>query len=97
MTQEQETALRNFEADVRRLIKAYLAVRDERDSLARRLDESRAQTAEAAARAQEWQKRHDTLRTARLLEVSGDDIKAARTRISKLIRDIDKSIALLDV
>ena len=33
----------------------------------------------------------------RMIEVSGEDVKASRARIAKLIREVDKCIALLDV
>ena len=43
--------------------------------------------------------KHDyqTLKTARMLEVSGEDVKASRARIAKLIREVDKCISLLEV
>ena len=43
--------------------------------------------------------KHDyqTLKPARMLEVSGEDVKASRARIAKLIREVDKCIALLEV
>jgi len=37
------------------------------------------------------------LKTARMIEVSGEDIKMSRARITKLIREVDKCIALLDI
>ena len=32
-----------------------------------------------------------------MIEVSGEDIKMSRARITKLIREVDKCIALLDI
>ena len=42
-------------------------------------------------------KDYDTLKTARMIEVSGDDVKESRAKIARLIREVDKCIALLDV
>ena len=45
----------------------------------------------------EAQHRYNLLKTARMIEVSGDDVKESRARLSKLIREVDKCIALLNV
>lgn len=97
MTQEQETALYNFEALVRRLMSAYSKLREENKQLKASLDECRQQLADAQALVRQSQRSYDLLKTARMIEVSGDDVKESRARISKLIREVDKCIALLDV
>ena len=39
----------------------------------------------------------DSLKIARMIEVTGGDVKAARQRINTIIHEIDKSIALLNI
>ncbi|OAV66832.1 hypothetical protein Barb6XT_01754 [Bacteroidales bacterium Barb6XT] len=38
----------------------------------------------------------DNMLTARIVSVSEGDIKSARSRLSKLVREVDKCIALLN-
>ena len=97
MTKEQEIELYNFEARVRQLMLSY----KEQCSLIRSLKEQLAESEQKLADAEEsiniLQQDYDRLKTARMIEVSGEDVKESRARISKLIREVDKCIALLDV
>lgn len=40
---------------------------------------------------------YNTLKTARMIEVSSEDVKESRAKLAHLIREVDKCIALLDV
>ena len=82
---------------MRRLMSAYSKLREENKQLKASLDECRQQLADAQALVRQSQRSYDLLKTARMIEVSGDDVKESRARISKLIREVDKCIALLDV
>ena len=95
MTREQEIALRNFEARVRQLMSAYTEVLLQNRKLNCELAQCKQQLSEAQIKQQAQQ--YEVLRTARMIEVSGDDVKASKARIAKLIREVDKCIALLDV
>lgn len=97
MTNEQTIALHNFEALVRQLMKAYEQKCRDNAELQRQLCECKQELAEAKGTIESLKHDYSVLKTARMLEVSGDDVKEAQTRISKLIREVDKCIALLDV
>lgn len=97
MTNEQTIALHNFEARVRQLMTAYQSLTEANEKLKSELADTQKELSDARTEIETEKKRYETLRTARIIEVSGDDIKASRARIARLIRDIDKSIALLDV
>lgn len=97
MTNEQTIALHNFEALVRQLMKAYEQTRRDNATLQHRLDECRQQLTDAQRTIENLKHDYSALKTARMLEVSGEDVKEAQARISKLIREVDKCIALLDV
>lgn len=97
MTKEEEKSLHEFEALVRRLMSAYKLLRSENAQLKDALDQCRQQLADAEKRVEEARNEYQTLKTARMIEVSGGDIKESRARLSKLIREVDKCIALLDV
>lgn len=97
MTNEQEVALRNFEARVRQLMMAYEEEKQKNAELQAQLDTCQQQLADAQEAVEGLKRDYDTLKMARMIEVSGDDVKESRTRLAHLIREVDKCIALLDV
>lgn len=97
MTREQETALRNFEARVRQLMSAHAELLRENVRLQGELKACRGQLEEANKEIELQKRNYALLKTARMIEVSGEDVKASRACIAKLIREVDKCIALLDV
>lgn len=97
MTKEQEIELFNFEARVRQLMLAYKEQCSLIKTLKEQLAESEQHLVEADERFNNLQKDYERLKTARMIEVSGEDVKDSRARITKLIREVDKCIALLDV
>lgn len=97
MTREQETDLRNFEARVRQLMSAYADLSRENVKLKAKLQETSQALSDAKDENARLKHDYQTLKTARMLEVSGEDVKASRARIAKLIREVDKCISLLEV
>lgn len=97
MTRDQEHALHNFEALVRQLMMAYEEEKRNNAVLQSELTKAKGQIESTRSDMLRLKHDYEVLRTARIIEVSGDDIKDARARIAKLIREVDKCIALLDV
>ena len=97
MTREQEAVLRNFEARVRQLMSAYADLSRENVKLKAKLQETSQALSDAKDENARLKHDYQTLKTARMLEVSGEDVKASRARIAKLIREVDKCISLLEV
>nr|WP_177898308.1 hypothetical protein [Prevotella sp.] len=97
MTNEQTTALRNFEARIRQLMMAYKAEQQENARLRQQLDVCKQKLDEAQENVCRLEENYKALKTARMIEVSGDDVRESKARIAHLIREVDKCIALLDV
>lgn len=97
MTNEQTTALRNFEARIRQLMMAYKAEQQENTRLRQQLDVCKQKLDEAQENVCRLEENYKALKTARMIEVSGDDVRESKARIAHLIREVDKCIALLDV
>ncbi len=97
MTNEQEINLRNFEARVRQLMMAYAEEKQKNATLQEQLNSCQQQLADAQLSVDRLKQEYSTLKMARMIEVSGDDIKNSRARLAHLIREVDKCIALLDV
>lgn len=97
MTNEQEIALRNFEALVRQLMNAYEQMRCANAELQQKLSNCQQELETAQNTIEKLKNDYSVLKTARMIEVNGEDVKEAQARIAKLIREVDKCIALLDV
>lgn len=97
MTQEQEQALRHFETRVRQLILHCGELALENERLAAEVEKRDGIIAQKDKDFAELRREFDSLKIARMIEVTGGDVKAARQRISTIIHEIDKSIALLNV
>lgn len=97
MTQEQDIELRNFEARVRQLMLAYQEECKRNAELQAELATCQQQLADTQKEVEQAKRDYDTLKAARIIEVSGDDVKESRAKLNHLIREVDKCIALLDV
>ncbi len=76
---------------------AYRKERRRADKLAGELAACRDELSGARADCDRLRADYETLRTARLLEAGAGDVKEARDRLTKLIREVDKCIALIDI
>lgn len=97
MTKEEENVLRNFEAQVRMLINRYKDLKGQYSDLKSRLEGVEQELALATEAEKEMAAKYATLKTSRMIEVSGGDSQETRNRINKLIREVDKCIALLNI
>jgi len=43
-----------------------------------------------------WKTKYDNLKVARIISVKQDDLSGAKLRLSKLVQEVDKCIALLN-
>lgn len=76
---------------------AYQRQKERNAALQEQLSACQKELSEQRAALEAEKLRYQQLRTARMLEVSGDDVKESRARIARLIREVDKCIALLDI
>ncbi len=88
--------LTTFETRLRQLILQYREAQREsralREELAAKADEIRQLHDDMA----QLQRDYDNLKLSRMLEVADGDIDKARSRVAKLIRDVNKCITYLN-
>lgn len=94
MPQENEV-LRNLSTRVRQLILLYRKEKQHGNALEAKIAEQDKAMAELRQEVKLLQESYKNLKTARILEVTDGDINAVKARISKLIRDVNKSLTLL--
>lgn len=97
MTSQEEQALHTFETRVRQLILGYKALEQENRELKRRLTDKGQAVEDATRQIEQLRTDYERLKTAQVLSISGDDVQEVKARISRLIREVDKCIALLNV
>lgn len=95
MTKSEITELRTFEADVRQLIKSYKALQSELSDARRQLSERDEKIERLESDLRIARRSYSTLKVARMIEVSDSDLKESKSRITRLVREVNKCISLL--
>ena len=96
MTEEEKELLKTFEARLRHLIYLHDEQRRENARLKELLNACRADCAASQAAYRALEKRYTDLKTATTISLNGSDVKETKLRLSKLVREVDKCIALLN-
>ena len=80
MTKEEEQNLQVLQTRVRQLILAYKEQQRQNDRLEKELRLCKEQLQQAEESRQQAVAQYDNLKAAKILEVSGEDVKATRAR-----------------
>ncbi len=96
MTDAQKKTLTEFEARVRQLMFMYETLKLENDELKQQVTEKNEQLLQASEDIKLLKAKYDNLKMARIIAVRQDDFKGAKQRLSKLVREVEKCIALLN-
>ncbi len=97
MTKEEESALRHFETRVRQLILQYRDAQRENAQLRTQLEDLQLRAEQLHAENERLRDDYSKLKLAKMMSISDNDMKDAKLRISRLIREVDRCIALLNV
>ncbi|QFQ11649.1 hypothetical protein C7Y71_000615 [Pseudoprevotella muciniphila] len=97
MTPSEEKILKRFETRVRQLMLSYKELQNENASLRNTIGAQRVMLDEKENALSLLQKEYNTLKLARVIDVGSDDLKDAKLRISKLVQEIDKCIAAVNI
>ncbi len=96
MTNNYEELISAFEDKLQKLISEYKSLKDQNALLHKELDRKQNDLMHAHKQILELQKDYDHLRMARYLTVSAKERKMSKQYINKLVREIDKCLALLN-
>ena len=91
-----EKTLTLFTTRMRQMILLYKETKQENNSLYAMVDERDAKIKQLEAKLDQAQKDYNSLKLAKMIEISTTDIEVAKKRLSKLIRDVNKCITLLN-
>jgi len=96
MTNRYEELINAFEKRLRKLISEYKSLQDENSLLKAELNRKQTDLMLAHQEVLELRKNYDHLQLAKNLGGSETERVESRERISKMVREIDKCLALLD-
>lgn len=96
MTNRYEELINAFELKLRKLISEYQSLQNQNAELKAELDRKHTDLMFAHQEVLELRKNYDHLRIARNLGVTEEDRSDSKQRINKMVREIDKCLALLD-
>lgn len=96
MTNKYNELIVSFESKLQKLISEYESLKAQNVELQAELHRKQQDLMQAHKEILELQKNYDHLRMARYLTVSSKEQKISKQYINKLVREIDKCLALLD-
>ena len=96
MTEEAKKLLSTFEARLRHLIYLHDELKREKAELKQLLEEEKKENERILAEYKELERSYTNLKTAPAISLNGSDVKETKLRLSKLVREVDKCIALLN-
>lgn len=90
-----EKTINTFATRVRQMILQYQELKKENDELYQLVDERDEEIKKLRKQVTQAQNDYNSLKMAKMIEIGDGDMESAQKRINKLIRDINKCIALL--
>lgn len=94
MTANEKT-LATFQTRLRQLLLRFQELKKENEGLAATVQNEQKTVKEMKLKLEQQQSDYDTLKMAKMLEVTDGNLQGAKDRLAKLIRDVNKCIAIL--
>ena len=95
MTDEEKRIIKNFEANVRQLLRLYAVLQKENQDLYSELEQKEHEIEKLHAEIGQCKRDYSNLKLAKMIEISDTDIKESKMKISRLVREINKCISIL--
>ena len=96
MTDDQAKMVANFEARVRQLMFLCDSLKQENADLKSLLVGQKALNESLTEENEQLKNKYDNLKMAKIISVRQNDFSTAKKRLSNLVREVDKCIALLN-
>ncbi|MDD6953501.1 MAG: hypothetical protein PUI88_05400 [Prevotella sp.] len=91
----KEKTLATFSARVRQLLFQYQELKKENNELYAMVDERDKKIKLLESQVAQKQAEYNSLKTAKMLEITDGDLDGAKKQVAKLIREVNKCITLL--
>ncbi len=90
-----EKAINNFATRVRQMILQYNDVKKENATLQTMVEKQDEEIKRLQDQVRQAQAEYESLKMAKMIEITDGDMEGAQKRLSKLIREVNKCITLL--
>lgn len=87
--------MKKFEAKIRNVLAQFRVLKQENSDLYTELGNKDEEIKQLKAKLARSQNEYNNLKLAKMIEISDSDIKESKTKISKLVREINKCINIL--
>ena len=92
---ESEKALQIFQTRVRQMILRFKELKKENDELYAMVEENERSIKQLQSQVEKSGRDYQSLKMAKMIEITSADLDGAKDRLAKLIRDVNKCIAIL--
>jgi hypothetical protein len=96
MTDEEKKLLSTFETQLRHLLYLHDELKRENARLSELLRDEKLKNETLQVQCNELKTNYTNLKTATTIRLNDSDVKETKLRLSKLVREVDKCIALLN-
>lgn len=90
-----EKVLKDFETRVRQMLLRFEQLKKENEDLCTKIGQNERDIQELREKLEQKGRDYDSLKMAKMIEITNGDLDGAKLRLSKLIRDVNKCIAIL--
>jgi len=90
-----EKALATFETRVRQMILRFQDMKKETESLRAQIEKNGQDIKDLQAKLTQAENDYQSLKMAKMIEITDGDLESAKGRLAKMIRDVNKCIAIL--
>ena len=90
-----EKALSAFETRIRQMILRFQELKKENKDLYDMVEKNEQDMKQLRQKLEQQQSDYNSLKMAKMIEITDGDLTGAKERLSKLIRDVNKCIAIL--
>lgn len=96
MTEDERKLLGDFEGKVQHLMYLHRNLKKENQRLVQLLAEKEGEIVKLQDEYLQMKDNYTNLKQARIISINDDELKDTKLRLSKLVREVDKCIALLN-
>lgn len=92
---ESEKALATFQTRVRQMILRFKELKKENEELYDMVSKNEDDIKQLQAKISQHERDYQSLKMAKMIEITDGDLQGAKDRLARLIRDVNKCIAIL--
>ena len=92
---QSEKVLATFQTRVRQMILQFQEMKKENEELYAEVEKNEQLIKELQAKLAQQERDYQSLKTAKMMEITSGDLQGAKDRLAKMIRDVNKCIAVL--